>query len=141
MGPSHEMGHYVGSLCDEDSEHVGVHPSHGQSTIWRPNASYQHSATQVPWANWLSAGLIAPTRSVDGSLGIYEGADYYSGGAYRPSYNSMMRDLAPLFNEPSLAALQTALQARTGSRRRDADATGRCLRLPINAIHRRGVEC
>lgn len=141
LGPSHEMGHYMASLCDEYSEFEGVNPSHGQPTNWCPNVSYVSDPAKVPWADWLSNSDPEPSRSMDGSIGIFEGADYYSGGAYRPSYNSTMRDLSPLFNAPSRAALETAIHARTGPVRHEMDSTGRCSRVGTNAVRQRAAVC
>ncbi len=81
IGPSHEMAHHVGSLCDEYSEHSGVHPMPGSTSIWCPNASYVHEVELVPWSNWLDVGTASPTRHLDGSTGEFEGGDYYTGGA------------------------------------------------------------
>ncbi len=116
MGPAHEMGHFVGSLCDEYDEFTGVNPANGSTSIWCPNASYSANPADVPWVTWIPRlKLAVPTRNLDASIGIYEGADYYPGGAYRPSYRSTMRDLSMLFNAPSRAALLRAVQNRTGS--------------------------
>ena len=141
MGPSHEMGHFVGSLCDEYDEYVGVNPRHGQESIWCPNASYVADPARVPWANWLPPGVAVPNVGLDSAIGIFEGADYYTGGAYRPSYNSTMRFNAPLFNAPSRAALEAAIHERIGPERHSEDSTGRCLNVPVNAVHLRGTRC
>ncbi|NCT69075.1 MAG: hypothetical protein GXC76_15715 [Rhodanobacteraceae bacterium] len=115
MTPSHEMGHFIGRLCDEYEEFPGINPSYDAPWIWCTNASYSPNVADVPWANWLSTAADIPTRHLDGAIGVYEGADYYPGGAYRPSYASTMRDLSPLFNAPSRAALLRAVKARTGT--------------------------
>jgi hypothetical protein len=141
MGPAHEMGHFVATLCDEYSEYPGVSPSHGNPSTGCPNTSYLNDPTRVPWSNWILQGASSPSRNMDGSIGIYEGAQYYEGGAYRPTFNSTMRYLSPLFNAPSRAALETAVHARTGEWRDEADDSGRCERLPLNAIHRHGATC
>jgi hypothetical protein len=141
MGPSHEMGHFVATLCDEYSEFPGVSPSHGNPSTGCPNTSYLNDPTLVPWSNWIPPGAGTPTRNLDGSIGIYEGAQYYQGGAYRPTFNSTMRYLSPLFNAPSRAALETAVHMRTGEWRDEADDYGRCELLPPRAIRRRGLIC
>ncbi|HKE49160.1 MAG TPA: M64 family metallopeptidase [Rhodanobacteraceae bacterium] len=111
--PAHEMGHFVASLCDEYSEFTGVAPG-GSTSFPCPNASHSPTPAGIPWAQWLEPGFAMPTRNLDVALGVYEGADYYPGGAYRPSYASIMRDLSPLFNAPSRAALEHAVRQRTG---------------------------
>lgn len=114
-GPAHEMGHFVGALCDEYSDTPGVHPLAGRPTSRCPNASYSPSLADVPWASWLSAGAPIPARDLTSSLGVYEGASHYPGGAYRPSLESMMRNdrVLPVFNAPSRAALERAIEQRT----------------------------
>jgi hypothetical protein len=140
-GPAHEMGHYVAALCDEYSEFSGVSPLHGNPSNGCPNTSYLNDPNQVPWSNWILPGAGSPTRNMDGSVGVYEGANYYEGGAYRPSFDSLMRGLYPLFNAPSRAALETAVHARTGEWRDEVDDSGRCGRLPPSAIRRHGAAC
>ncbi len=137
LGPSHEMGHYVAGLCDEYEEFDGVHPAHRGTSPACANVSYSPDPATVPWKAWITTpATTTPSRSLDGSIGIYEGADYYSGGAYRPSFQSTMRDRSPLFNAPSRAALEEALHRRTG-RPHEVDSEGRCQRTPINAVHAR----
>lgn len=114
-GPAHEMGHFVGGLCDEYSDTPGVHPLAGRPTSRCPNASYSPSLADIPWASWLSADARIPARDLTSSLGVYEGANHYPGGAYRPSIESMMRNhrILPVFNAPSRAALERAIARRT----------------------------
>src|SRR5690606_11602869 len=116
-------------------------PLHGNPSTGCLNTSYLSDAEEVPWSSWIRPGATSPTRNLDGSLGIYEGAEYYTGGAYRPSYNSTMRFGSPLFNAPSRAALEMAVHTRTGAWQDKADNWGRCARLPPMAIRRRGVTC
>ena len=113
MTATHEMGHAIGTLCDEYEEFGGVSPQNGDASSWCGNVGY--SPAHVPWLSWLGSGFVPPSRHIDGSTGIFEGANYYPGGAYRPSLRSTMRGLAPYFNGPSRAALQKAVQDRTGT--------------------------
>lgn len=113
MTATHEMGHFIGTLCDEYEELGGFSPQIGQSSSWCGNVGY--SPAQVPWQAWLSPGFTAPSRGFDGTTGIFEGAAYYPGGAYRPSLRSTMRFLSPYFNEPSRAALLQAVKDRTAT--------------------------
>lgn len=139
--PAHEMGHAIGGLCDEYIEFEGVSPTRGQPTSHCANASFSPNPAHIPWASSLAPGSNIPSSNIDGSVGVYEGAAYFPGGAYRPTYRSIMRDLTPLFNAPSRAALEMAVHTRTGEWHDEADASGRCARLPPNAIQRRGVAC
>lgn len=141
LGPSHEMGHFVATLCDEYDEFPGVNPLHGSPSTGCPNTSYLNEPSQVPWSNWIAPGSVSPTRNLDGSVGIYEGAQYYRGGAYRPTWNSTMRFLSPLFNAPSRAALEEAVHERTGVWRDPVDGSGRCARLPVGAIRHHDMQC
>jgi hypothetical protein len=141
LTPAHEMGHVVAQLCDEYAEFSGISPFRGQTAISCANASFTPNPSHIPWANWLASGSQIPSSDLDGSVGVYEGAMLYLGGAYRPSYRSIMRNLAPLFNAPSRAALETAIHARTGEWHDEADDSGRCARLPPNAVRRQGFTC
>ena len=139
--PSHEMGHSIGILCDEYDEYTGVHPRHGVDTFHCPNVAFVADPLRVPWAGWLASGATAPDFGMDGGLGVFAGADYHPGGAYRPSFESTMRENAPLFNAPSRAALEHAVHARTGPWHHAEDPTGRCRNLPANAVHGRHDRC
>ena len=141
MGPAHEMGHYAATLCDEYSEFPGVSPLHGNPSTGCPNTSYLNDPKLVPWSNWIPPGSASPTLNLDGSLGIFEGAEYYAGGAYRPSFNSTMNYLSPLFNAPSRAALEAAVHTRMGTWQDTADDSDRCTRLPLRTIRRPGTIC
>jgi hypothetical protein len=114
MTASHEMAHLIGSLCDEYEEYEGTYPLSGTSSSRCPNVSYSSNAVDTPWLAWIATDANIPSRNLDGSIGLYEGAAYYSSGAYRPSYTSTMRSLSPLFNAPSRAALEHAIERRSG---------------------------
>lgn len=113
-GPSHEMGHYAATLCDEYTEFFEVSPAHGQDQTWCPNVSHVADPGLVPWALWLAPNEQVPDIGLGRGVGIFAGADYYAGGAYRPTYNSTMRNNSPFFNAPSRAALERAMYERTG---------------------------
>jgi hypothetical protein len=113
--PAHEMAHFVAGLCDEYDEFAGVSPEHGQAIAGCPNASFSAARADIPWASLLPANATIPTRDLGPALGVYEGAVYYTGGAYRPSYASTMRNLSPSFNAPSRLALERAIALRTRS--------------------------
>lgn len=109
--PSRQMAMAIGGLCTEDFRAGSISSRRGQASSDCPNVSFRADA--VPWRSWLEAGTRAPSRHIDGSIGIYEGAQNADGGAWRPSLRSTMRDLSPFFNAPSRAALATAIRART----------------------------
>ena len=110
---SHEMGHFVGALCDEYSEFPGQHPSRGSAGPGCANASYRHRREHLPWKGFIAADTDLPTLDSDGAIGAYIGALYYRNGAFRPSENSTMRHNSAFFNAPSRAALNAATCLRT----------------------------
>jgi hypothetical protein len=111
---SHEMGHFVGGLCDEYGEFPGIHGAFDTPYEFGcSNASPQVELERLPWAGLLPDLQAAlPSRHRNGSLGLFEGADYYHSGAYRPTLNSTMRFNSTLFNAPSREALLAAIAAR-----------------------------
>jgi hypothetical protein len=98
---AHEMGHFIGDLGDEYSEMwTTIDEGDHYPT---PNVSLDFNYAAVPWRAWLNPGSYPHLVPTEG-IGVFEGADYVQGGAYRPTWNSMMR-YGPLFNAPSRAAL------------------------------------
>lgn len=97
----HEMGHFIGDLGDEYTEMwTTIDPADYYPTA---NTTLETEYAAIPWRAWLSPGNFPMLVPQEG-LGVFEGADYVQGGAYRPSWNSMMR-YGVLFNAPSRAAL------------------------------------
>ncbi len=102
----HELGHSLGDLADEYT--------YGGPTTWSggepgtKNASIypasQMAADERKWHEWL--GFSDPR--FDGTVGTYEGCNYSALGIYRPSNNSMMRNLNRKFNAPSAERLIAA---------------------------------
>lgn len=137
----HEMAHALASLCDEYSSVLDFAPSVLAANSDCANASFSADPTRIPWFSSLPGDSAIPSRHIDDSLGVFEGATYYSSGTYRPSYRSMMRNLTPLFNAPSADAIEAAIEARAGPLRVPEDSTGRCLNLPVNSVHLRGGRC
>jgi hypothetical protein len=110
---SHEMGHFVGALCDEYEEFPGLHPAHGMAGPGCANSSFRHQGEHLPWREFVAADTALPTLDTDGVVGAFIGSNYYSDGAYRPTLNSTMRFVSPFFNAPSRAALDLATCTRT----------------------------
>ncbi|MFJ3984963.1 M64 family metallopeptidase [Streptomyces fungicidicus] len=100
---AHEMAHSIGLLADEYQyagygDHPGPEPAY-------PNASMltadRMAAQRAKWASWL--GEADPSG---GTVGTFEGADYYEYGVYRPTRNSLMRALnTDEFNLPGREAM------------------------------------
>lgn len=99
----HELGHSLGNLADEYTyggplTWTGGEPGEVDSSIY-PSATMQ--AQQRKWWRWLGAN----SSAFDGVHGTYEGCNYSELGIYRPSNNSMMRNLGRPFNLPSAEGL------------------------------------
>ncbi|MCA9277745.1 MAG: hypothetical protein H6815_03055 [Phycisphaeraceae bacterium] len=99
----HEFGHSIGNLADEynyggPTTYTGGEPS-------SPNSSKLQNATmlaqQQKWFRWLNESF----PQFDGLVSTYEGSSYSQLGVYRPSNNSLMRNLGRPFNMPSAEAL------------------------------------
>ena len=98
----HELGHSLGDLGDEydylafpgdGSTYVGPEPESANLSIYD---SYDMRALDTKWSDWLG------TPSPDGGqVDTYEGGGYAQFGIYRPSQNSLMRELLREFNSPS----------------------------------------
>ena len=103
----HELGHSLGNLADEYD--------YGGSKVWggdepsRENVStYEQAemdAQNRKWHAWL--GYIQP---ILGEHSTFEGANYSMFGIYRPTSNSMMRELYQPFNMPSREYLIIEIQ-------------------------------
>lgn len=99
----HEFGHSIGDLADEydyggSTTYTGPEPAERNVSIY--NAA-QMSALDTKWADWLGVSQ----SGFDNPVGTYQGAYYSALGIYRPSGNSMMRNLGRPFNLPSAEAL------------------------------------
>jgi len=99
----HELGHALGDLADEytyggPSEYTGPEPSARNASIFDADTM---DALNVKWSAWL--GVDDP--GFDGLVDTFEGANYSPLGIYRPSGNSMMRNLGREFNLPSAEGL------------------------------------
>lgn len=99
----HELGHALGDLADEytyggPTTYTGPEPSARNASIFNAD---EMADLGLKWSAWL--GVNDP--DFDGLIDTYEGANYSSLGVYRPSSNSMMRNLGREFNLPSAEAL------------------------------------
>ncbi|UXI65816.1 M64 family metallopeptidase [Tahibacter amnicola] len=99
---SHEMGHFVGLLYDEYTEFPRA--ANLAVPINAPNVTTNLRHGDVPWSSWLTPAQPLPSLVPSAGVGLFEGANYYQGGVYRPSFESTMRG-GVLFNAPSRAAL------------------------------------
>ncbi len=109
---NHEMGgHGFAQLLDEyvESENEGVSLPDAQKERldeeWEiygvgANVDYHNNPSEVKWASFLNDPRYGAEQ-----LGVFEGANLYSYGCYRPSENSMMRYNDSHFNAPSREAI------------------------------------
>lgn len=67
---------------------------------WWKNVDFTNIPSQVKWNKFLS-----DPRYAQEGLGVYTGACTYAYGAYRPTYNSIMRHNTGGFNAPSREAI------------------------------------
>ncbi len=92
----HETGHTFAGLADEyggyTTPYTGAEPTEPDAT---------KDPTGAKWSRWL--GFQDP-RGSELNIGVYQGAEYYDTGLYRPSYESKMRDLNVPFNAVSREA-------------------------------------
>lgn len=99
----HEMGHSLGDLADEYTYGGPSNYNGNEPTAW--NASIFDRDQQLDqnrkWYRWMDASL----PGFDNPVRTVEGANYSVTGIYRPSNNSMMRNLARPFNLPSAERL------------------------------------
>ncbi|MBO4463521.1 MAG: redoxin domain-containing protein [Prevotella sp.] len=100
-------GHGIGRLLDEYVEHGYEKESLSEDNknymdlLWTAygqgaNVDWRSNPTEVKWARFIN-----DPRYADEQIGVYEGSYLYQYGAYRPTYNSMMRYNDSPFNAPS----------------------------------------
>lgn len=99
----HELGHSLGDLADEynyggPTNYTGGELAPANVTI---HTAAQMQAQSLKWFRWLGSSL----PGFDGTVGAFQGGNYSETGVYRPTNNSMMRNLARPFNLPSAEAL------------------------------------
>jgi hypothetical protein len=113
----HEFGHSGFGLADEyaywagcSADPAGTRDYHPSSEPVSANVTIQATNNLVKWRDLFYLGIAIPTTvnancaqcdsqpdpfPGQARVGLYEGADYYHCGAYRPAFRCMMRDYAP----------------------------------------------
>ena len=113
----HEFGHSGFGLGDEygywagcSADPAGTRDYHPSSEPVYPNVTTQTTNDLVKWHDSFYPGIAIPTTvnancaqcdsqsdpfPGQARAGLYEGADYYHCGAYRPAFRCMMRDYGP----------------------------------------------
>ena len=111
----HEAGHTAFGLADEYAVYAGGnetgHDHHAATEPGQPNITVDTDRTTLKWRSLVAAGTAIPTMTnpdcskvdsrpssvPEGTVGLFEGADYFHCGAYRPEYNCKMRTLGVPF--------------------------------------------
>jgi hypothetical protein len=112
----HEMGHTAFGFADEYEYYAGCgvdvgHDQHPGTEPSQPNVTINPNRGTIKWASLiLPATPVPTTRNADcskcdpqlspvpaGTVGAFEGADYYHCGCYRPEFTCRMRELGKPF--------------------------------------------
>jgi IgA Peptidase M64 len=92
----HEMGHSLGDLADEYT--YGGPNTYTGPELTPVDVSIYNRTVQLAdsrkWWRWMDASL----TGFDNPVSTYQGGNYSVNGVYRPSSNSMMRNLGRPFN-------------------------------------------
>jgi IgA peptidase M64 len=108
----HEMGHSAFGFADEYEYYAGCandsgHNNHSGSEPSQPNITTNKNRATTKWRSLIQASTAVPTTKnancagcdpqstpvPAGTIGLFEGADYYHCGVYRPEFNCRMRSL------------------------------------------------
>jgi hypothetical protein len=93
----HELGHSFSLLADEYVSYSGNYP-YGEPTA----RNVTKDSAGLKWSHWLG---FDDSRGASLDIGVFQGADYYPTGIYRPSFDSKMRSLNRPFDAVSREAL------------------------------------
>jgi hypothetical protein len=120
FGLGDEYGYWSG--CTSDPPGTRDHYTNPEPTC--ANTTSQTNSSLVKWRNLFYPGLALPTTvnancsqcdsqpdpfPGEARVGLYEGANYYHCGCYRPAFQCMMRNYAP-FCPVCVARIQQVLQ-------------------------------
>lgn len=108
----HEMGHTAFALADEYEYYAGCtresgHKDHSKSEPSQPNITTNKNRATTKWRSLIQASTAVPTTTnvncavcdpqltpvPTGTVGLFEGADYYHCKVYRPEFDCRMRNL------------------------------------------------
>jgi IgA Peptidase M64 len=120
----HEMGHTAFGLADEYEYYSGCqsdsgHAKHSGSEPSQPNITTNSNRTTTKWRALIQASTPVPTtKNVNcaicdpqsttvppGTIGLFEGADYYHCNVYRPEFNCRRRNI----NQPFCGVCQEVI--------------------------------
>ncbi len=125
----HEMGHTVFGFADEYEYYAGCgrdsgHNNHSGSEPSQPNITTNKNRATVKWRDLIKPATPVPTTSnadcancdpqptpvPAGTVGLFEGADYYHCKVYRPEFHCRMRSIT---NEFCAVCQQVIVKALT----------------------------
>jgi hypothetical protein len=107
----HEMGHTAFGLADEYEYYSNCaesgHNKHSGSEPSQPNITTNKNRASTKWRSMIQASTPVPTTTnadcahcdpqpspvAVGTIGLFEGADYYHCGVYRAEFDCRMRNL------------------------------------------------
>jgi IgA peptidase M64 len=120
----HEMGHTYFGLADEYEYFSGCatdhgHDKHSKTEPSQPNITTTKDRAKVKWRDLIQSATPVPTTSNAncancdpqpspvpvGTIGLFEGADYFHCGVYRPEFDCRMRNL----NKPFCGVCQQVI--------------------------------
>jgi len=96
----HELGHAFGKLADE----YGGFGTYTGAPVRRPNATTERLRENIPWRRWIAPGTLLPTFDTT-AIGLFEGANLWDVGQYRPTATSKMRALGETWRPVNSEAL------------------------------------
>lgn len=86
---AHELGHSIGALADEYTR-----SGYTGSVSAAANVTKNKILDSIPWKYWIENGVPIPTPETSdyqNVIGLFEGANYYDTGWYRPSMDCIMQ--------------------------------------------------
>ena len=123
----HEMGHTAFGFADEYEYYAGCtndsgHNNHSGSEPSQPNITTNKNRSTTKWRSLIQTSTAVPTtRNANcagcdpqptpvaaGTIGLFEGADYYHCSVYRPEFNCRMRSL----NNPFCGVCQQVIEKK-----------------------------
>lgn len=110
----HELGHSVGGLADE---YYTPGTTYRGSEPHEPNVTTSSGCSK--WASYL--GRATPDG---GTIACYQGGHQYAYGIYRPSQDSLMRNINKPFNLVGLDAMDRAIGSKIDDGGGGGDCTG-----------------
>lgn len=106
----HEIGHSAFYLADEyDYGSCSNSGEPGEANVTRTSAR-----ANIKWRNFIGAATPVPTQAgsvANGTVGLFQGAQYCTSGVYRPTENSRMRALGYPWHAVNEARAQAVFDA------------------------------